>query len=544
MRFLNFPKFFFGNIYEKIYECCVVHEHEQENKAQQLKKLHFNNLNKLFYSQKDFQINKYSSRGCISSRYNRNFQKSKDFLTYRKICNESKPFVFENTNPVEKMHKQSINNYNSNYGLNPVKKSESKINTLSLNGTQITPSININRTVKNENEFEKKNSKSNVSRAKYIIPILNLKFAEKRNSELITYRENFPASNKKQISPIPSNFKDETLESGRKLQNEWINVNMLLLAACHDRTIQNTKAKIEMLTFYTIETHYKKIDSKFHIIEEGSFGRVYKGRYNNYDVAVKVPNLDTMKSDPLGVIERILREWKLLAKINHPNIIGFKGGIILPNKHIWLITEFIQGCDLHSLKYKFKYEIPREKAIKMIKQLVRVLDFLHTPTKEKGIIIHRDIKPENIIIDNNNWNIYLCDFGDAEEFGSGNKRKLSGATWLYSPIELLNADPIGNHKSLQSVSQFNEKWDIWSLGCVLQEFFGNSNPFEYIVDFTDNSNQIYSKLVKAVRENKYIPNIPTNIHPQIKKIIEMCLQSDPRLRPSTKVILKMIDSVF
>ncbi|POM85309.1 Protein kinase domain protein [Cryptosporidium meleagridis] len=544
MDFLNFPKFFFGNIYEKIYECCLVNEHIQEKKVQQQKNLKFNNLNRLFYNQKDFQANKYSLRGCATSRKNYNFQKSEEFFTYRKLCNESKNTAFEYTIPIEKTHKQPIKDYYPNYWLTQKKKSRFKINIFPSDKTQITPSINIQKVVENEIEFEKKNSKSQINGAKYIIPTLNLNFTEKRNSELMTYRENFSESNNKQISPILNNFKDKKLESGRNLQNEWINVNMLLLSAYHDRTIQSTKAKIEMLTFYAVEMCFKKIDSKLHIIEEGSFGRVYKGRYNNCDVAVKVPNLDTMKSDPFGVTERILREWKLLAKINHPNIIGFKGGIILPNKHIWLITEFIQGCDLHSLKYKFKYDIPREKAIKMIKQLIKALDFLHTPTREKGIIIHRDIKPENIIIDNNNWNIYLCDFGDAEEFGSGNKRRLSGATWLYSPIELLNADPIGNHISIQSVSQYNEKWDIWSLGCVLQEFFGNSNPFEYIVDFEDNSNQIYSKLVKAVRENKYIPNIPTNIHPQIRKVIEMCLQPDPRLRPSAKVILKIIDNVF
>lgn len=515
MNFLNLSKCFFGSIYEKIHGYCLVNEYIQERKTQQLKRLQPNNFNKLFYKQKNVQVNNYL-RECTHSRYS--FQNNIELPIHRRVSNEFRPIDSEYNIYLEKTQKQSIDDYDSNFW------------------------SKLNQKPNKKNEIERKHFKNHVNTAKHIIPMFDLKSIEKRNSDLLTYRENFSVSNKK-ITPIFSNLKNKTLES-RRLQSDWINLNMLLLSACHDRTIQNTKAKIEMLTFYTLETNSKYMDSKLHIIEEGSFGKVYKGRYNGFDVAVKVPNLYTMKSDPFGVTDRILREWKILAKISHPNIIGFRGGIILPNKHIWLITELIQGCDLHSLKYKFKYEIPREKAIKMIKQLTRALDFLHTPMKGKGIIIHRDIKPENIIIDNINWNAYLCDFGDAEEFGSGNKRKLSGATWLYSPIELLGADPMGNHIPIQSVSQYNEKWDIWSFGCVLQEFFGNANPFEYIIDFTDDSNQIYLKLVKAVKENKYIPNIPTNIHPQIKKIIEMCLQPDPRLRPNTKVILKMIDKII
>lgn len=543
MNFLNFTKYLFANIYEKIHYYCVVHEHNDETNRRQLREIPSINLNKLAYKQSSHFANIHFLRECITSRYNPNIQDTRGVSTYRKINNDQKHVIFEFAN-IERKHKeQPVNHHILNSWLNLNRKSNSNINSHFTYETQNTHKIISPFTAKAVNISKNDNSRNHIM-AKQIVPIIDIKSTEKRNSELLTYREKFSFLNNESVLSISPKSRDKLLESKKKLHNDWMSVNMLLLSACHDRTIQKTKASIEMLTFYTDETYFKQIDTKFHIIEEGSFGRVYKGRYNNYDVAVKIPNLNTMKSDPLGVTDRILREWRLLAKINHPNIIGFKGGIILPNKHIWLITDFIRGCDLHSLNYKYKYKIPTEKAIKMIKQLIRALNFLHTPIKEKGIIIHRDIKPENIIIDHYNWDIYLCDFGDAEEFGSGNKRRLSGATWLYSPIELLDADPLGNHISIQSVSQYNEKWDIWSLGCVLQEFFGNSNPFEYIVDFADSSNIIYSKLVEAVRENKYIPNIPTDIHPKIRKVIEMCLQPDPRLRPSAKTILRMIDGII
>lgn len=159
MDFLNFPKFLFGNIYESIYECCVVNERKQEKKVQQQKKLKFNNLNILFYNQKDFHANKYSLRGCMTSRNNYNFQKSEEFFTYRKPYNESKLAAFEYTIPIEKTHRQPVEDYNSNCWLSQKKKSGFKINIIPSSKTQITPSINVQKVVKNENESEKKTLK-------------------------------------------------------------------------------------------------------------------------------------------------------------------------------------------------------------------------------------------------------------------------------------------------------------------------------------------------------------------------------------------------
>ncbi|KAJ1609300.1 Ser/Thr protein kinase [Cryptosporidium canis] len=540
MDLLNFPKYFFVNIYEKIHEYCMVRGHEYERKNQRLINIPSVNASKLVYKQGSSFSDGYL-RKCITSRYNRVIQNTNGCSTYRITTNDSNRYSL-GAQYVEKVNKKPIDLNTSNYWRSVRKSPNSNIYFQITNDSPNCHVISGKKETKVVNK-QIEDSK-NRFKAKKIVPILNISSIEKRNSELLTYRENFSFStNRKSLNRFTKS-PDKLIENKEKPHSDLTNVNMLLLSAYHDRTIQNTKAKIEMLTLYTNQTQPRYIDTKFHIIEEGSFGRVYKGRYNGKDVAVKIPNINTMKSDPFGVTDRILREWKLLAKITHPNIIGFKGGIILPNKHIWLITDFIRGCDLHSLNYKFKYKIPTGKAIKMIKQLIRVLDYLHTPIKEKGIIIHRDIKPENIIIDHYNWDIYLCDFGDAEEFGSGNKRRLSGATWLYSPIELLHADPLGSYISIKNSSQYNEKWDIWSFGCVLQEFFGYPNPFEYIIDFSDSSNVIYSKIVKAVRDNMYIPNISADIHPRIRKVIEMCLQPDPRLRPSAKNILKIIDEIL
>ncbi|KAL7067717.1 protein kinase domain-containing protein [Cryptosporidium serpentis] len=324
----------------------------------------------------------------------------------------------------------------------------------------------------------------------------------------------------------------------------WNAVNMLILTASYNRYIQKTKCKIEDLTVeaqsIVFGSSITKYDFKY--LEKGSFGIVYKGIYKGTKVAIKIPNLVMIEIDPLGVTERVLREWQFLSRLRHPNIIEFKGGIILPNRHIWLITKLVNGPDLHSLRYRLHRNIPKDKALYMIRQLADVILFLHTPSKEKGIVIHRDIKPENLIIDTKTWRIYLCDFGDAEECGVGNKKKLSGATWLYSPIELILTDPIRKNTSESKIADYDEKWDIWSFGCILQEFFGYPNPFEYLVESTDSSNDIYKKLVNTAKKNKYIPYIPVEINSIIRNIIFQCLNPDPKLRPNIKYVINTLKS--
>ncbi|EEA07545.1 protein kinase domain-containing protein [Cryptosporidium muris RN66] len=324
----------------------------------------------------------------------------------------------------------------------------------------------------------------------------------------------------------------------------WNAVNILILTASYDRYIQRNKCKIEDLTVeaqsIVFGSSIKKYDFKY--LEKGSFGIVYKGIYKGTKVAIKVPNLVMIEVDPLGVIERVLREWRFLSRLKHPNIIEFKGGIILPNRHIWLITKLVNGPDLHSLRYRLHRNIPKDKALYMIRQLADVILFLHTPSKEKGIVIHRDIKPENLIVDTKTWRIYLCDFGDAEEYGVGNKKKLSGATWLYSPIELILTDPIRKDTSESKIVDYDEKWDIWSFGCILQEFFGYPNPFEYLVESTDSSNDIYKKLLDAAKKNRYIPYIPVEINSIIRNIILQCLNPDPKLRPNIKSVINTLKS--
>lgn len=89
-------------------------------------------------------------------------------------------------------------------------------------------------------------------------------------------------------------------------------------------------------------------------------------------------------------------------------------------------------------------------------QLLRAMAHTHS----KGII-HRDIKPQNILVDLDKTTIKMCDWGSAKIIDSqGTKSVAYICSRYYRAPELIFG-----------CTQYNEKIDIWSVGCVVAEMF-------------------------------------------------------------------------
>lgn len=290
------------------------------------------------------------------------------------------------------------------------------------------------------------------------------------------------------------------------------------------------------------------------VLQEGTFGTVYIGCVENVgNCALKVPVSDMVQQDPVGVMRRYINEWDILSRCDHPNIVKLYGGLIFGVFDIWLCTELIRGADLHSIKYDQykKRAITPKASLKMCRQLADAIRHLHTKTADRGEVVHRDIKPENIIV-MPNWDIKLCDFGDAFECNSKQVDNISGATWLYAPPELLKHksivfDILGMQCANQNSEELSEKWDIWSMGCVFQEMFGYSGPFHHLVDVSDTPAQICQKMVaNAARE--LVPYIPRLLlRTKMGKLISQCLNNNPSKRPTAEqvcAILRQPDAVL
>ena len=195
---------------------------------------------------------------------------------------------------------------------------------------------------------------------------------------------------------------------------------------------------------------------QFEILEclgRGGMGIVYKARQKALDRIVAIKILAGEWQDAPGFAERFEKEAKLLAKLNHPNIVtihdfGNAGGLF----HIMM--EFIDGVNVRDLLRDGK--MPAEQALAIVPPICDALQFAH----DHGIV-HRDIKPENILLDREG-RVKIADFGIATLAGDATDR--SGTPAYMAPEQEVHA------------ARIDHRADIYALGVVLYEMLTGERP--------------------------------------------------------------------
>lgn len=196
---------------------------------------------------------------------------------------------------------------------------------------------------------------------------------------------------------------------------------------------------------YPIKTGENK-DIKF--IEKagkGVYGSVYKCNHTNYGVvALKKLNKEKKFEESTERELSILKSFKDNDKnhiINYLEEFKYDG-------FQYIVLEYI-NCNLY--KYLKYIDIEFNKSIDIVKRILLGLDYLH-----KNNIIHADIKPENILYDEKRNYLKIIDYGNAQYIDS-KKTNFYIQSRYYRAIEILFE------------LDYNEKIDIWSLGCISYE---------------------------------------------------------------------------
>ena len=198
------------------------------------------------------------------------------------------------------------------------------------------------------------------------------------------------------------------------------------------------------------------------VLGAGGMGRVYKVKNLISDRidAMKVLLPDLANESDLA--DRFLREIKVLASLNHPNIAGLHTAFRLENQ-LLMIMEFVNGTTLED---KLKNgPFPLNDAIDYVSQVLSALGYAHSHG-----VIHRDIKPANMMLTPENV-IKLMDFGIAK---SKTDRKLTmtgttlGSLYYMSPEQVQGTD-------------LDPRSDLYSVGVSLYEMVTDLAPSKAIV---------------------------------------------------------------
>ena len=235
---------------------------------------------------------------------------------------------------------------------------------------------------------------------------------------------------------------------------------------------------------------------------QGTFGKVKLGIYlpNNEKCAIKVLEKSRMsgKDDQI----RVKREFDMLSKFNHPNVILVKE--IFENiSSYFSVMEFCEGGELFNYIVKKKRLSENESSFFYF-QLINGLEYIHSLG-----IVHRDLKPENLLL-TKEYLLKIIDFGLSNYFVKGQKDLLStpcGSPCYTSPEMVAGKKYDGT------------KIDIWATGIILYAMLCGYLPFE------DKDNDIlFDKILEC--KIKY----PDFLSSESKDLISKILVVDPEKR--------------
>ncbi|NXH40845.1 NEK5 kinase, partial [Dicaeum eximium] len=256
---------------------------------------------------------------------------------------------------------------------------------------------------------------------------------------------------------------------------------------------------------------------KYEIIKqigEGSFGKIFlaKGKMGNEPCVIKEINLTKM---PVKEKEASEKEVILLAKMKHANIVTFYASLQEKNK-LYIVMEYCDGGDLMKrINMQHGVLFDEDQILSWFVQISLGLKHIHDKK-----ILHRDVKAQNIFLSNNGKIAKLGDFGIARQLNSTTEfaHTCVGTPYYLSP-EICENRP------------YNNKTDIWSLGCVLYELCALKHPVS-----TFQGKSLHELVVKICR-GRFQPVSP-NYSYDLRILISQLFKISPRDRPSINSILR------
>ena len=249
----------------------------------------------------------------------------------------------------------------------------------------------------------------------------------------------------------------------------------------------------------------------------GSFGSVMLAtrKKDGKNVAIKeidYSNMDRKKK------KMLVNEVNALKALNNKHIVRYFDRIInREQKLMYIVMEYCEQGDLQNLIRETRASRSRIPESQIWQTLMEMCVALKDCHFGKTKMIHRDIKPGNIFIDIEG-HIKLGDFGLARDISDSLATTCAGTPLYMSPEQT-------------AAKQYDEKSDIWALGCVIFEMADLNPPF-----MTASPDKL--KEMICYRPPRDIPKMYSD---DLRNIILRMLNKDPTKRPT---IIELLESKY
>uniref|UniRef100_A0A2P2I285 non-specific serine/threonine protein kinase n=1 Tax=Hirondellea gigas TaxID=1518452 RepID=A0A2P2I285_9CRUS len=245
-------------------------------------------------------------------------------------------------------------------------------------------------------------------------------------------------------------------------------------------------------------------------VGRGSYGVVhlYRCKSDGQQVVIKQITLDAITPQEAKMSHT---EVKVLLMLQHPFIIQYHNSFQHDNA-MMIVMEYAAGGNLHAyLQSRLPNNLLQEQdALELLSQLVVGLQHIHSCN-----ILHRDLKTHNILLDRTQRKLKIGDFGISKILASKSKAHTVVGTPCYLSPELCQGKP------------YNQKSDIWALGCVLYELLSLNRAFHA---------ETLPALILKITRGSFAP-ISGQYSAGMHALLQRLLHLDPAHRPSTNQIM-------
>jgi serine/threonine protein kinase len=246
------------------------------------------------------------------------------------------------------------------------------------------------------------------------------------------------------------------------------------------------------------------------LVGRGGMGEVYRALDRRLERPVALKLLTERLSDDDAFRKRLLRESRIAASLDHPNVVPiYEAGEA--DGRLFIAMRFVDGTDLKGL-LRQEGALASERAVAIVAQVADALDAAHG----KGLV-HRDVKPSNVLLDQQGGreHTYLADFGLTQSVSDRGPTdgQLMGTVDYVAP-EQIRGDEV------------DSRADVYALGCLLFETLTGTLPFTGASDVA----VIYAHLEgDPPTASERLPGLPL----ELDDVLARAMAKDPDERQQT-----------
>ena len=238
---------------------------------------------------------------------------------------------------------------------------------------------------------------------------------------------------------------------------------------------------------------------KFEVIKclkKDTHSSVYIANHIYLGKEIILKTLDTENHSDKTILERFKREAKILAKLDHPNLVKVLDFGTF-NKYFYISFEYFENRNLREVINE--NDLTDEDKKHIIIQLFKALNIAH-----QNNVIHRDIKPENILL-NKDLQLKIADFGLAM---ISTESRITQDSSIVGTPSYMSPEQLRGEKTLHT--------DLFSAGIVAYELYTGKNPFS-----GETVSDTVNKILNYNESNNYFDYqlLPEDVRPAIRSLL-------------------------